>query len=492
MNDFKDNVKKVMVIFLFFFVALISYIAYFQTFKAPDIAADQGNKRLWAKRNEVLRGTIYDRDKNALTKGEKTGTLTQSREYINGDLYVHALGYMDQKYGLTGLEYSYDSELSSYSSVQVGLRNFIKDFTFDSLKEAFKDRSKTENKVGNGLITTLDYNIQKAAYDALGNRRGAVVALDPKSGEVLAMVSKPTFNPNDLDTVMEKVNAGEDLGSPLLNRATSGKYPPGSVFKVITTASALENMDGVTTRIFEDKGKIEFGGNQSLPNSQNKVYGNIDLKKGFQVSSNVVFGTLAQELGNDKLKATAENFGFNKNIPSVGFNIAKSEFPTLESYEVGMIAQSGIGQSSIIATPMQMALVASTIANNGVMMQPKLVKEIVDLNMNTVKKIGDKKYGEVLPSKDASIIKEYMVNMVNSYTSSGSMQYFKGLNMAGKTGTAEQRDSNGKLQVPHSWFIGFAPADNPKIAVAVIVENGGYGSESAAPVAGAVVNAALK
>ena len=374
--------------------------------------------------------------------------------------------------------------------MQVGLRNFFKDLSFESLKEAFKDRSKEENKVGNGVITTLDYDIQKAAYDALGNRRGAVVALDPNTGEVLAMVSKPTYNPNDLETVMNKINAGEDLGSPLINRATSGKYPPGSTFKVITTASALENIDGITKRIFEDKGKIELGGGQSLSNSQNKVYGNIDLKKAFQVSSNVVFGTLAQELGNKTLKQTAEDFGFNKDIPSTGFSISKSEFPTLESYEVGMIAQSGIGQSSIVSTPIQMALVASTIANDGVMMEPKLVNQVVDLNMNVVKKYGDKKYGQVLPTSDARTIKDYMVNMVKN--NFGNRSYFSGINAAGKTGTADQRDSNGNLQKPHAWFIGFAPADNPKIAVAVIVENGGYGSEAAAPIAGAVMKAALK
>ena len=128
MNDFRNNVKKVMVVFLIFFVALISYIAYFQVFKAPEIASRSGNKRLWAKRNEVVRGTIYDRNKTALTKGEKTGDLTQSREYIYGDLYSHALGFCSQKYGLTGLENAYDTELSTYSGVQTGLKTFLKDF----------------------------------------------------------------------------------------------------------------------------------------------------------------------------------------------------------------------------------------------------------------------------------------------------------------------------------------------------------------------------
>lgn len=490
MNDFKDSVKKVMIIFLFFFVALISYIAYFQMFKAPAIAADAGNKRLWAKRNEIVRGTIYDRDKNPLTKSEKTGTLTQSREYVYGDLYVHALGYASQKYDLSGLEKSFDKELTTYSSMQVGFKKFLKDFSIDSLKEAFKDRSKEENKIGNGVITTLDYDIQKAAYDALGDRKGAAVALDPNTGEVLAMVSKPTYNPNDLDNVMAKVNSGEIVGSPLINRVTSGKYPPGSTFKVITTASALENIDGVTKRIFEDRGKIDLGGGQTLSNSENMINGNINLKNAFKLSSNVVYGTLAQELGNEALKQTAESFGFNKEIPAVGFSISKSQFPTLKSYEGGMIAQSGIGQSSIIATPMQMALVASAIANDGKMMDPKLVSQVVDLNMNIVKNYGDKKYGQVLPAEDAKLIKDYMVNMVNY--NFGHKGYFNGMNAAGKTGTADQRDSNGNLQKPHSWFIGFAPADKPKIAVAVIVENGGFGSQVAAPIAGNIMRAAFK
>lgn len=478
MNDFRNSVKKVMVVFLFFFVALISYIAYFQAFKAPELASQPGNKRLWAKRNEVIRGTIYDRDKNALTKSAITGTLTQSREYIQGDLYSHALGYVSPKYDLYGLERSYDSELTSYSSVESGIRNFIQDFNINSLKESFKNRGEEETKIGNGVITTLDTDIQRAAYNALGDRKGAAVALNPKTGEVLAMVSKPTFNPNDLDSSMQITE-----GSPLLNRVTSGLYPPGSTFKTITTASALENLPNITNKIFEDNGKIVFNEKQSLPNAGGASYGNINLKTAFQVSSNVVFGTLAMDLGNDNLKKTAEDFGFNKTIPAEGFSITQSKFPKLEDYEKGMIAQSGIGQASIEATPIQMALVASTIANNGVMMKPKLVNEVVDMNGNTVKKIGDKKYAEVISKEDAGIITDYMVNLVNS---NRNMYYFNGKNVAGKTGTAE--NSSGK---DHSWFIGFAPAENPQIAVAVIVENGGFGASVAAPVVGEIINAAL-
>lgn len=488
MKDFNNSVKRIMVIFLFLFVGLISYIAYFQTFRAPSIAEDQGNRRLWAKRNEILRGPIYDRDGNVLTTSARESVLTQKRTYVDGDLYCHALGYINNKYGLTGLEESYDTELSSYSSVGTGIRSFLNDMDIEKLKESFKTRGEEEEKIGNGLKTTLDKAVQKAAYNALGDRKGAAIAINPKTGEVLAMVSKPTFNANDLDTVMSAANAGTDVNNSLLNRAVSGLYPPGSTFKTITTASALSNMPGVLNRTFQDNGKLVFNSSYSLSNAGGASYGQINLKKAFQVSSNVVYGTLASELGNETLKATAESFGFNKTIPSDGFTISQSQFPTLESYEVGMIAQSGIGQSSIVATPMQMALVAATIANDGTMMKPRLVNQVIDMKGNVVKNIDAERYKKVIESSDAQTIKEFMQNLVNS---NSSMYMFSGLNAAGKTGTADHLDSKGNNATPHSWFIGFAPADNPVVAVAVIVENGGFGATSAAPVAAEVMKAAI-
>ena len=485
MKDYKSSVKKVMVVFLCLFVALISYIAYFQTFKAAKIADDEGNKRKWAQRNEILRGTIYDRDMNALTEGEKTGVLTQSRTYPYNDLYVHAVGYINQTYGLSGLEETYDDELTSYSKVSSSFRTFFKDFDLQKLKESFIDRDKEERKQGNSVVTTLDTTIQQAAYDALGDNVGAVVALNPKTGEVLAMVSKPTYNPNDLKSAFDAANNGSDTEGAFINRAISGLYPPGSTFKTITTASSLINLPGIQYETFNDTGALVIG-DYTLKNANGAVNGSISLKQAFALSSNFVYGTLGLRLGNDNLKKTAEEFGFNSQIPADGFKIAKSKFPTLKSYEKGMIAQSGIGQSSIAATPMQMALVASTIANDGVMMEPRLVNKVIDLNGNIVKTINPKEYREVIDSSIASTIKDYMINLVNS---NGNMYYFNGYNVAGKTGTADHSEAAGAR--PHSWFIGFAPADNPQIAVAVIVENGGWGSQVAAPIAGSVIQAAL-
>ena len=490
MKNVSNSVKQVMVVFLFCFVALISYIAYFQFFLADNIANQQDNKRLWAVRNEVLRGTIYDRNKNPLTTSTRVNALTQKRSYVNGELYVHALGYVDPKYGLTGLEASYDKELVTYNKLTNNFMNLVKDFSIDKLKEMFKNRKADEDKVGNGLITTLDPTLQKIAYDALGDRKGAVVALNPKTGEVLAMISKPTYDPNDLDNAMKAANEGSAEDSPLINRTISGLYPPGSTFKTVTLSSALENMPGVTSRTFDDTGKIIFNDKQSLSNDNGEVNGTIDLKDAYRLSSNFVFGTLAMELGNDKLKTTAEKYGFNSTIDSDGFKITQSQFPKLSKAEIGIIAQSGIGQGSDLATPMQMALVASTVANDGSMMEPRLVNQVIDKDGNVVKTIDPKVNKQVISSTNAAIIKDYMKNLVDSKLDS-SWGFFEGTDAAGKTGTADYNLANGESAKPHSWFIGLAPASNPKIAVAVIVENGGYGASAAAPIAGKLIRSAV-
>ncbi|MPQ42696.1 peptidoglycan D,D-transpeptidase FtsI family protein [Clostridium tarantellae] len=483
-TDLSSNIRKVMVVYLILLLGLITYITYFNLFKAPEIAQMPSNNRLWAKRNEVLRGTIYDRDGNALTSGERTGALTQTRQYLKGDLFSHILGYVNPKYGLTGLEKLYDSQLINYDSTS--LKNFLKSFNF---KKDFKNRESDDKKIGNSLVTTLSTKVQQVAYDALGNNKGAVVALNPKTGEILASVSKPTFNPNDLDNAMKAANSNAD-NHIMINRAVSGMYPPGSTFKVVTLSSALENITGIVDRTFNDTGKIDFGGNNKpLPNENGAAYGSISLKKALSVSSNVVFGTLAMELGNSNLKKTSEAYGFNLGIPSDGVIIDNSIFPTLPKAEKGNIARSGIGQSSILATPMQMALITSTIANNGVMMEPHLVNKVVNKDGDVVETIAPKEIKRVISKENASIIKNYMKGVVDDRIN-GRWTSFKGLNAAAKTGTAEW-EKNGKLQTPHSWFIGFAPVDNPTVAVAVIVEEGGAGSGIASQIGAKVMRAAL-
>jgi len=470
MNDITKNIKTVLIIFLVLFIGVISYMTYFEMFVGPQIVNNASNKRLWVQRNEVLRGTIYDRDMKALTKSEKTSDSTQKRTYTYGPLFAHVLGYVDIKYGITGLERKYDSELI-YSSIKDDIINFI------------KYRGEIPDKVGNSIQTTLDYNVQKKAYDLLGSSKGAVVVLNPQTGEILAMVSKPSFDPNSLDEDWSDINSNKNM--PLINRATAGLYPPGSTFKVVTAASAIENITGIMDRTFEDNGKITFNDNESLSNYNGEVLGTLTFEQAFVHSSNVVFGTLGMELGNGKLKKTAEAFNFNADTPADGVTIENSQFPSYNLFEKGNLAQSAIGQAEVLATPMEMALVASTVANNGVMMRPYIVSSVLSSSGETLKTIKPQQIRQVIPPGTASTLKDFMRAVVTDGT--GTNAAIPGIEVCGKTGTADNQEG----AEPHSWFIGFAPYDNPTVAVAVIVENGGTGGSNAAKIAAQVMQAAL-
>lgn len=463
MNDFMNNIKKVMLVFLIFFVALISYITYFYMFNSEKAVSSTFNSRLWAERNKVLRGTIYDKDMKALTKSTKIDAVSQKQQYLQGEVFAHALGYMNPVYGLSGLEKKYDEEL-------MGRNTGVSKYLFFS-----KD---TEEKVGNGLRTTLDSKLQMKAFELLGDKRGAVVAINPKTGEILAMVSKPSYDPNNLNKNWKDIVENKQV--PLLNRAVSGLYPPGSVFKTITAISALENLPSIYDKTFNDEGKLVFNERESLKNYDGEVLGNIDFKTAFVHSSNVVFGTLGIDLGNKALKETAEKFYFNRDTPSIGLTIDNSRFPSYKSNEKGNIAQSAIGQSAVLATPMEMALVVSTIANDGIMMEPMMVKEILDSKGKSIKKIEPKRLEQVITKGNANIMKELMKAVVNEGT--GGNATLPGIVVSGKTGTADHNDDPSKQEAPHSWFIGFAPYDSPQIAIAVIVEEGGVGGGIAAQI----------
>lgn len=474
MNDISVSIKKVLFVFLLCFMGLIMYITYFEFFVGPKVAADTRNQRLWVKRNEVLRGTIYDRNMKALTKSERESELTQKREYTGGEAFTHVLGYVSSKYNLTGLEKQYDQQLMYTEPDIPNIFNFT------------KKQTTKEEKVGNSIETTLNSDIQKKAYELLGNNKGAVVAINPKTGEVLAMVSKPSYDANNLDAIWTSLN--KDPARPLVNRAIMGLYPPGSTFKTVTAISSLENIDGVINSSYNDTGKLYFNKKDSLSNFDGEVLGHLSFKQSYVLSSNFVFGTLGLQLGNNKLKTTAEKFFFNSQIPSKDIIISKSKFPKLQSYEKGNIAQSAIGQSSVVATPMQMAMIASTIADNGVMMQPYLVSNVLNSKGAVVKTTEPEAAGTIISPDTARTMKDFMRTVVTEGT--GRAANLSGADICGKTGTAEH--GNDGSSSPHSWFIGFAPYNNPQIAVAVIVEDGGQGGIAAAKIAAQVMQMGVK
>ena len=470
MNDISRNIKLVLAVFLLCFIGLISYITYFQIFKSDQLVKSPYNRRIQAKRNEVLRGTIYDKNMKALTESKRKNTLNQKRTYTGGEAFAHILGYVHPQYGITGLEKEYDSVLTGTDTM---------DF------KKFLTSMKEQPKLGYNIRTTLDSKVQQKAFELLGDNKGSVVVLNPKSGEVLAMVSKPSFDPNNLQENWKQINSDKNI--PLYNRAILGLYPPGSTFKVVTTVSALDNIKNVANRTFQDNGALVFNSKQSLKNYNGHVYGSLDLEGALVKSSNVVFGGLGIELGNSALRGTAEKFCFNNVIPSDGFLAKKSKFPNLKSYEKGNMAQSAIGQGEVLASPIQMALVASTIANDGVLMKPHLVSEVLNPSGDSVKKIKNEVVNTVTTVENAKLVKKYMKDTVSRGTAGAAS--VDSIAVCGKTGTADTGRSGEK---PHSWFIGFAPYENPQVAVAVIVENGGVGGGISTEIAGKVIREALR
>lgn len=474
MNDISNNIKKVMIVFLMCFLGLFIYITYFEVSVGPKIVSSQYNRRIWAQKNKVLRGSIYDRNNKEITKSVRIDSKTQKREYIGGEAFAHVLGYINPQYGITGIERRYDEQLSNTDLKE-------------DIKSIFKiEKDKDEEKYGSNLKTSLDLKLQQKTYELLGEKKGAVVALNPKTGEILALVSKPSYNPSNLKAIWADINKNENR--PLLNRATSGLYPPGSIFKVVTTASALQNIDGLMNRGFQDEGALVFNEKQSLKNYGGVAFGNINFRTAFIRSSNVVFGQLGLDLGNSKLKKTSEDFYFNKDIHSSDIAIENSIFPTLKNNEKGNIAQSAIGQASLLTTPMEMALVSSTIANNGVMMKPYIVKEVVNKKGKVIEKKDTQSMGQIISQDVSSIIKDLMAAVISQGT--GGNAAVEGIKVCGKTGTADHKEG-GYGYSPHSWFMGFAPYEDPQIAIAVIVEEGGQGGGIASRIASQVIRTAL-
>lgn len=479
------NIKNIMVIYLLLLLGLIGYITYFYLFKAPKINEMPSNSVALAQENNVLRGNIFDSEMQPIAESEKINSDTQKRIYPYGDLYAAAIGYTSPIYGTTGMENIYNKQLTTYDpqSMMETLKQF-------NLKEAFANRGKdAKPKVGNSVVTTLNTPLQKVAWDALGDNIGAVVAIEPKTGAVLAMVSKPTFNPNQLKEEMTQVANDEAIGKPnssLINSATHNPSAPGSVFKTVTISSALENIPGIQNRVFDDKGSLKIG-DYTLPNESWQAYGKISLARALSVSSNVVFGTIGMELGNEALKTTAEAYGFNSILPTNGFYVGQCNFPTLNSYDKGSMAQSAIGQGATTATPFQMATVVATIANGGVMMEPTMVKEVINSRGQVVQNFPPKELRRVISAQNAATITSDMryVTEQREGKPSGVWEYMDPkYQIASKTGTAQKENSQGQLlKNANGWFVCFAPASDPKIAVAVEVVNGNAGSKVGAPIA---------
>lgn len=449
MNPNKKIIRVLIVVSLLF-LSLVTYLLYFNMFEAESVAKNPYNKRQWEDEKSVKRGSIYDRDGELLAETVIDGE-THTRRYPKGRLYSHVIGYHSKTYGKSQLEMSYDDELLGKGDITI---------------------SFNEIRSGYDLNLTIDNDLQQYAYDQLSGYQGAIVALEPSTGKVLAMASLPDFDPTTASLEKNWTSIVEREDSPLLARATQGLYPPGSTYKIVTAAAAYDN--GMTDRTFEDTGGFKEG-SLKVDNYGGKSYGTLDLKRAFEVSSNQVFCQLGYELGPEQVTAEAEKFGINK-TGDFDLPISNSEiqYKKMSKQDSALVS---IGQGQLLMTPLHVAMMTSAIANDGKIMQPYLVDKITTESGVTIGTTKPTVLYNAVGISCAGYVKDLMEGVVKSGT--GTSAQISGIRVAGKSGTAEN-----ETERDHSWFVGFAPAENPQICVAVLLEyNGQAGGVEAGPIA---------
>lgn len=459
------KIVHIIVLISVLFLSIIIYLTYIQIFRAEEIAQNPYNKRQWAIEDRVIRGSIYDRNGIVLTETKTLGDSAVKRLYNYDRLYSHIIGYSSRQYGKAGIESYYNSELLS--------------LTGDNTVAKIRETVTGQPVKGHSLILTLDHDLQKKAEQLLRGKMGSVVAMNPKTGGILAIVSKPDYNPNNLTEDWEKLV--KDENSPLLNRSLAGLYPPGSIYKLIIAASVLENPD--IDANYNCTGTITIDG-YTLADANKRGHGFLDLRRSVIVSCNTNFARMSVQLGGENVTNISRKFLMGRksggDIP-----IAESRYPYGNNMKPTDLAAVAIGQGKLLVTPIHMAAVASTFANKGVMMVPYIVEKVKNAD-GMVVALAENKSIQVIADSIADEIADMMVAAVREGTGKNARIY--GVNVAGKTGTAQNETGES-----HSWFIGFAPAENPQVAVAVILESEGKsGGEAAAPIAREVMNEALR
>ncbi|HEX9376991.1 MAG TPA: penicillin-binding protein 2 [Actinomycetota bacterium] len=474
------------------FVVLFVSVNYIQVWNSSAIANNPANARLIYQQFDVDRGDILAADqRTVLAKSVEThGRLTFLRKYPQGPLYAHITGFFSVKCSRTRLESTYNDLLGARST--------------DLLSTTIEDEILDRPKRGATVVTTIDPNLQRIAHrelrDAAPNG-GAVVAMDPSTGEIKAMVTIPQFDPNSVTvrSLQGEEDACKELrannGRLLLSDATDEIFPPGSTFKLVDLSAALESGLTLHTQLPNPHEldlpqtdlKLENFGGEHCAGGAPKI----TLEEAFVESCNVTFGKLGLELGAQALFDQATAYGFDQHVPfDIPFSEGHFNDPSFFEDRKPAIAFSAIGQQDVGANPLQMALIASAIANGGTEMEPHLVKEIRDPNGTVLKSFGPTVFGHPISPRTAVDMTRVMTEVVQRGT--GTAAQIQGVTVAGKTGTAQTASG-----APHAWFVCFAPAEHPTIAVAVVVLNGGNlaneatGGHVAAPIARAVIEASL-
>lgn len=453
-------------LFVALFLVLAARAAYVMVIAGPSIAAKPYNPRHALL--DQRRGRILATDGTVLAK-----SVGSKRVYPLGDSLAQTLGYLSSRYGTSGIEAAYDRALTPADTTGDPAAQW------SEILSAFK--GSVAKPKGADVVTTIVPQIQSEAWSQLAQySRGAVVVLDPRTGAVLALASVPSYDPNTIDK--EFSSLANDASSPLLDRTLDGLYPPGSTFKIFTAGSALESGVVSMSTTFDDPGYLQIG-NFTLHDNEGEATGVQDLTGAFALSSNVDFAQVTLKMGTDTFYDYLGKWGIGA---SLDFQLPAEtdRVPPKDSIVPGELAQMGFGQGALLVTPMQMALLASTIANDGTMPRPYIVRQIVrDGVAASVTPSGS--LATPISADTAANVKKMMIAVVTRGT--GTTARLPNVQVAGKTGTATNPHG-----AAHSWFVAFAPADRPRVAVAVVVENAGYGATVAAPIARNVLSVALR
>jgi penicillin-binding protein A len=468
------------------FALLVAFTSRWTVFDAASLRNNSLNHRAQLEEQRIPRGRILAADGTVLAYSTKRvsgpNKGTYARHYPTHGLFAHAVGYDYPDIGATGLERFYDGPLTDRST---GLRTVL-------------DQLLGRRRVGQDVYTHLDPAAQRVAYQQLAGHEGAIVALDPRTGAVRVMASNPTYNPTtvDIPAVFRRLNTGSAPG-PLVNRATQFGTAPGSTFKTVTSTAAIDSGKfSIDSRVSGRNGVVISG--VPLANDSSESYGDLDLVEALTKSVNTVFAQIAVAVGKPTMKRYMQRFGFDSK-PLLDYPrdqmSASGEYRTPRSNKILPptstyvdVGRMGIGQDKLQVTPLQMALVAASIANKGVLMQPRLGARIVDSDGRTTKVIQPRVQKRVMSPATAQALTTMMVSVVQRGT--GTKASIPGVQVAGKTGTAETQFGS---QINNVWFIAFAPASHPRIAVAVLMKRvPGFGGDFAAPPAKAVIESLLR
>ena len=461
MSNMKRSVRRVFWLLALCFFLLLGYLGKLVFVDREEISGNAYNSRLRYVDETIKRGDILDREGEVIATSTRQENGTYRREYPRGRMAAHITGY--SSVGKTGVEAAENFELMK-------LHNEL-------LQRVSGMIRKTELQ-GNSVALTVDMDIQSTAGNLLGSAKGAVVVMEPSTGRILALQAYPDFDPNTVEAQWDSLKDSAD--SPLVNRATQGLYPPGSTFKTITALAGMEYLPDWQNFTVECTGERTLQ-DKVIHCYNNKAHGLVDMKSALAVSCNCYFAALAEEIGAAKLAQTMRQAGMGEESHfelETSLNNIYLEKGASESE----LVETAIGQGRTGVTPLYMAMLASAIANDGMMMRPYIVDHVVYPDGTETKNTVPEKLTDICSAEEAAVLKDMMTAVVSDGT--GRAAAISGVTVAGKTGTAENATG-----YDHSWFIGFAPAENPKVAVAVVIENANYGS--ATPIAGKVMQSAL-